>query len=308
MDDSREKALNAGANMSTGGTNFNYCDADKLERKGLVKYNTKKPNGDNFIRVVAPSDTGPFAAEIWHHSKVGSSKATYLCMEKMYGKPCAVCDYQKDMKAAGVKVETIKELNPAHRFFMYVVDTTSGDSEDEGPKWFDCPVSIYKNICTLSKDRRTGESFDPTDPINGRDIEFVRKDGNRTEYTGMKLVPTKPIPESWYADLPAFEEVLLTPDYDAVKVAVSGQQKESVEDTKGGRRDEVTNDRGGRRDSGRGRGRDDRDVVEEEDTSRTRRDSRRDENRGTENNVGQEESVQAKLDEIKKRKRQANSE
>lgn len=308
MDESRAKALNNGANMSTGGTNFNYCDADKLERMGLVKYNTKKPDGNNFIRVVAPSATGPFAAEIYHHSKVGSSKATYLCPNKMYGDPCAVCDYQAAMKADGVKDEIIKELNTSHRFFMYVVDTTNGETEDEGPKWFDCPISIYKSICTLSKDRRTGQSFDPTDPVDGRDIEFVRKDGKRTEYAGMKLVKTKPIPKSWYEDLPAFEEVLLVPDYETVKEAVSGQREVANDEPKRGSRDEGTTDRGSR------------DVVEEEDISRTRRDtapatenrsrresasrggSRRDEDRAAAN-IGQERSVQDKLDEIQERKR-----
>lgn len=323
MDKSREQALEDGANMNTGGVNFDYVDTAKLERMGLLKYNTKKPNGDNFIRIVAPSLTGPFAQEIWMHTKVGTQKATFLCVNKMFGEPCAICDHQKDMKADGVSAEVIKELNPGHRFLMYVVDTTNADTEDEGPKWFDCPVSIYKNVCTLSKDRRTGQSFDPTDPVDGRDVEFVRKDGKRTEYTGMRLVPTKPIPKNWYEDLPAFEEVLLIPTYDEAREAVSGQRASKEESTRGSSRGEDrgsrrdVDDRGSRRDvdDDRGSRRETRDVPEDEvddnvrgsrrETSR-REQPDRERSRGREDSsrdTGQEESVRAKLDEIQNRKR-----
>jgi hypothetical protein len=231
----------------------------------------------------------------------------------MFGEPCAICDHQKDMRQDGVSAEIIKELNPGHRFFMYVVDTTNADTEDEGVKWFDCPVSIYKNVCTLSKDRRTGQSFDPTDPVDGRDVEFVRKDGKRTEYTGMRLVPTKPIPKSWYEDLPAFKEVLLIPTYKEAMEAVSGQRAAKEESSRDSRRDD---DRGSRRESTR---RDDdrgsRDAPEDEvddnvrgsrretsrreqpdrERSRDSSDSRRD--------VSQEDAVRAKLDDIQNRKR-----
>jgi len=228
MDDARRKQLDAGANMKTGGVNFDYVDTAKLERLGITKYNTKKPKGNNFIRIIAPDTVGAFAKEIHQHTQIGSSKATYLCLKEMWGEECPICNHQGELRRQNVSGDAIKELNASKRFLLYVVDTTDENSEDEGTHWFDCPVSIYKAICTLSQDRRTGEKIDPTDPVDGRDIEFVRKDGKRTEYTGFVLTKTPPIPKSWYSDLPAFEEILLKPDPEEMTIAVSGIKSESA--------------------------------------------------------------------------------
>jgi len=287
MDDDRMKAIKAGANMSSGGTNYNYVDAIKLERAGFGKYGTKKPGGNNFIRMVAPSKKGAFAKEVWIHSNVGSNGSVFICMDRTFGEPCAVCDHIKELKAANAADSAVKDIAPGRRFLVFVVDTTSKETEDEGPKWFDCPPSIYKEVCNLSKDKRTGATIDPTDPVNGRDIEFVRVDGNRTTYSGFKLEKTKPIPEEWYTGLPAYDEILLRPDYEDVKKAVSGRAPDSAEDDKSasGRREEsvpaVEEDTGGRRSR--------RDVSDEKST-----DNSNDEN---------SDAVKAKLEEIKNRRR-----
>ena len=62
MDNSRAKALEDGANITTGGVNFNYVDTAKLERSGIGYFVTgKKPGGNNFMRIVASSRTAPFS-------------------------------------------------------------------------------------------------------------------------------------------------------------------------------------------------------------------------------------------------------
>jgi len=222
MDEARMKALNAGANMSTGGSNFDFVDTSKLERLGITKYNTKKPKGNNFIRIVAPSTTGPFAMEIHIHTQIGSGKSTFLCMKEMFNMDCPICNHAQELRRQNISSDVINDLKTSRRFLLYVVDTTDVASEDEGTHWFDCPPSIYKAVCTLSQDRRTGEKVDPTDPVDGRDIEFTRKDGKRTEYVGFVLTKTEPIPKSWYEDLPPFEDILLKPDPDEMALAVSG--------------------------------------------------------------------------------------
>jgi hypothetical protein len=134
----------------------------------------------------------------------------------------------------------------------------------------------------------------------------------------MRLVPTKPIPKSWYEDLPAFKEVLLIPTYKEAMEAVSGQRAAKEESSRDSRRDD---DRGSRRESTR---RDDdrgsRDAPEDEvddnvrgsrretsrreqpdrERSRDSSDSRRD--------VSQEDAVRAKLDDIQNRKRERSRE
>jgi len=308
MDKSREQAIDDGANVSTGGVNFNYVDTNKLDRMGIGRYNTKKKDGNNFIRIVAPSSTGPFAREIWKHDNVGANNATFLCLDKMFGKACPICDQIAELKASGADNDTIKELNPSRRFLLFVVDTTSRETEEEGPKWFDCPISIYKAVCTLSKDKRTGEKLDPTDPDNGRDVEFVRNDGKRTEYTGYVLRETKPIPSSWYKDLPSFDEVLLVPNPTEMREAVLGRKSDSKDSRSRDREDNrgVENsdeNRRSRRDESRSRD-DSRNSTRDDsrdDSRSSRGDSR---GRDDSNDEDQAAAVRQKLDEIRSRKRE----
>ena len=288
MDEGRAKSLEAGANMKTGGVNFNYVDTIKLERLGIGLFVTgKKPGGNNFMRIVAASKKGIFALEIWKHSNIGTNNATHLCLQEMFGKPCPICEYAEELKREGADPKIIKELDLDHRFLLFVVDTTSRETEEEGPKWFDCPVTIYKEICVRSKDKRTGEQIDPADPEDGRDIEFTRVDGKRTTYTGLKLVKMDtPIPKSWYEDLPTLEEVLLIPDYDEMQVAVSGKKSSPPKE------DDVREES-----SSRGRG------ESRGEARTTRGESRGDSRRSSQDDEGaRAESVRNKLDELRERK------
>jgi hypothetical protein len=239
MNEERSKALESGATMKTGGSNFNYVDTALLERKGLGPYKTKTKDGNNYMRIVAQNTKAPIVREIWMHSNVGQGRNTYLCLKKMFDLPCPICSYAVDLKAAGETAAVVKELDTSHRFLMFVVDTTSRETELEGAKWFDCPVSIWKEICLHSQVKRTGEWIDPSDPVDGRDIEFVRTDGKRVSYGGFNLVKTdEAIPKSWYEDLPSLEEVLLVPDPEEMLVAVTGIKPKSSATEEGGSRRE----------------------------------------------------------------------
>ena len=228
MDESRENMYKTGAEMKTGGSNFNYVDTSILERLGIGFYKTKTKDGNNFIRIVAQSRKVPAAREIWMHSNIGQGKNTFLCLDRMFGKSCPICEHARQLKLAGESAEVLKELDVGHRFLLFVVDTTSRETEMAGPKWFDCPVTVWKEICLHSQDRRSGERFDPADPVDGMDIEFVRTDGKRTSYAGFKLVKTKDeIPKSWYQDLPLLDDVLLMSDSEEMRMAVTGMKSSS---------------------------------------------------------------------------------
>jgi len=287
MDESRAQAIDDGANVSTGSINFNYVDTNKLERMGIGRYSTKKPKGENFIRIVAPSKKGAFAREIWKHDHVGADDAVFLCLEKMFGEPCPVCKHIQELKKSNINGDTIKELTPNRRFLLFVVDTTSSDTEAEGPKWFDCPPTIYKEVCTRSKDRRTGEKIDPSDPEDGRDIEFVRQDGKTTRYVGVELKPAPPVPKSWYEDLPPFDEILLRPDPKEVEEAISGTKSSTKESRSDGNN---TDSRGSR---GESRG-----------NTESRRSSRG-ESRDSSND--EQKHIKEKIDEIRERKSRARN-
>ena len=201
---------------------YNYVDAKKLERLGISPY--KVSSGDNFIRIISPPDLTKFyGKEIFIHTKIGADGVTVLCMNKMFDEPCAVREYREKLAGAGMDADVLKALSWSHRYLFFVIDTKNDSTEDEGLRWYDAPAQIKDNIVTLSKNKRTGENIDVSDPEHGRDIEFVRTGAKlKTRYTGFNLVDNNPIPKEWYQDVPEFDEILLKPDYKKVKELVQG--------------------------------------------------------------------------------------
>jgi hypothetical protein len=222
MEASRKSAIQSEINKgeSSGGDRYNYVDVTKLTRLGISSYATKK--GPNFLRIVTPNFTGFFGLEIWRHSDIGVNNRTYLCLEKMFGEKCPVCELVRELKTKNPNDPKVGELYAGRRYLFYVVDTKNEETQKEGIKWFDCALTIKQNICALSKDKRTGEVLDVSDPVEGRDIEFIRVDGKRTTYEGFNLVATQPIPEGWYKGLPDYKDVLLIPTYADVQRELLG--------------------------------------------------------------------------------------
>lgn len=206
-----------------GGSRYSYVNTGVLERLGVDQY--KADVGDNYLRIIPPMDPKEFyGREIFVHYNVGADGNVYLCLKKMYGEPCSVCEYRAELKEKNPEDEMLKALAYSRRYLFLVYNVFNQETEEKGLHWFDSPLVIKDNIVSLSKNRRTGETLDISDPVEGRDIEFVRrgKQKNNTRYEGFKLVEGKPIPESWYQDIPTFDDVLLKPDYDEVKQQVRG--------------------------------------------------------------------------------------
>jgi hypothetical protein len=111
---------------------------------------------------------------------------------------------------------------------MFIYDVKDEGTMDKGLRWFDAPSIIVNNILGLSKDKRTGKILDVSDPIDGRDVEFVRKGtGLNSKYEAFNLVKTEAIPKEWHTDVPTFDDVLLVPTYEQMKIETSGEISQS---------------------------------------------------------------------------------
>jgi len=203
-----------------GGANYNYVDKQRAEELGLGQYRTKV--GDNFMRIVAPSVDEPFRFIVWRHQNIGPNGSTYLCLNKMYGERCPICECIAKLKMEDPKHPALDQIYAARRILMYVVDTTSEETEAEGPKWFDCPPSIYTAICDIAKAKRTGEVTDISHPQDGCSISFERKKKKGNPYSGFELEKLCSIDPSWHADLPDYEDILLLPDAGKLEMEIAG--------------------------------------------------------------------------------------
>jgi len=220
-----------------------------MEKHGLTKW--VPAEGDNFIQMLPlpeiDEETTVFRKQVvrlttlafplWVHWRVGPEGHSFLCLRKMYGKPCPVCEEFNRLRARNEPWEVLKEFSiptKPNRWFFYIVDVSDPSKiEETGPQVFLCPVTVKDEIYgRMLEKSRTGEilgvKFLPTDPAEARIFKFHRSGTDRgTTYTECEYCdPTtaegKPEDISHLAEgLPPLEEILYMPTYEEVKEALS---------------------------------------------------------------------------------------
>jgi len=172
-----------------------YIDRDALKKAGIMQ-EYKSPEGDNFIAIIPPKRTDIYFGEsIYVHYDINSNKDAALCpllmsIEKgVKRERCPICEKRDKLKEAGVDYDTIKHLRPTLRFLFFIVDTKDSETVKKGLQIYDAPSTINDEIMKLSKDRRTKETIDISDPDEKKEISFERIGTvqNNTRYKGVKI-------------------------------------------------------------------------------------------------------------------------
>lgn len=116
-----------------------------------------------------------------HHS-VGPDNGAYLCLDKMKGEPCPVCDARRD----AVDEEEKNQLRASQRFLCWVIDR---DNEKAGPMLWSMPITLFREINIRSVDKKSSAPILIDDPEEGYDIVFNRAgSGIKTKYTAVEVV------------------------------------------------------------------------------------------------------------------------
>lgn len=201
------------------------------------------------------------------HRNVGADRGSYLCLDKMNGEPCPVCEVWR--------TESEDALKPSDRVLCWLVDR---DDEKAGPKLWAMPLGTSKDISAVSQVKGSGELLLIDDPEEGYDVYFDREgEKKRTQYKRVEIA-REPSPlhenenkqDTWldYVSDNRLPDLLKFYDPEYLDKVLSGQAvgKDDDEDAdskdtrRGGRRGAADDDDGGRssrgdRDEPRGRGR-----------------------------------------------------
>src|ERR1700747_1884482 len=80
------------------------------------------PKKENWVRFAPPTweDASHYGIDIWVHYSVGPENASVLCLYKMTGKPCPVCEAHASAEAAGR--EDADRLKPTRRVLVWLVN------------------------------------------------------------------------------------------------------------------------------------------------------------------------------------------
>lgn len=142
--------------------------------------------GDNIIRILPPTwpDAKSYGYDVYVHYGIGPDEAAYLCLDKMLGKACPICEARA--RATRDRDEDYaKELKPNQRVAMYIIDR---DREKEGPLLWTPSWTMDRDIIQACTDRRTGEMYYIDDPENGYDLSFIRQGkGLKSRYSGYQI-------------------------------------------------------------------------------------------------------------------------
>ena len=154
----------------------------------------KVKDGDNNIRFLPPTWEHPehFGMDVFVHYGIGSDNQAYLCLDKMKGETCPVCEEKKQADKAGDS-DYARELSANKRVLVWLIDR---DNEETGPQLWAMPWTVDRDIATLCIDKRTREILFIDSPDEGYDVTFTKTGAKmKTKYIGVK-VARRPSPLS----------------------------------------------------------------------------------------------------------------
>ena len=144
----------------------------------------KVREGESQIRIMprtwdVKKGLDPWHLFIWIHRNVGPDNGTYLCLEKMKGEACPLCE------ARHVSAEEAKALQVSKRAVAWVIDR---DNERAGPQVISMPIkTLFRDINNRSMDKSAGLiRIDHHE--HGYDVTFSREGtGLKTDYSNVTI-------------------------------------------------------------------------------------------------------------------------
>lgn len=238
----------------TGGGRDTFID-------GKIKLFQAK-SGAYRIRPMPPTweDADHFGLEVYVHYGIGPDNAGYLCLNKMKGEACPLCEARNTAMQDGDE-EIAKALRPTKRVLMYVIDRSA---EGDGPKAWAAPWSKFdRELCAQAYDPDTGETIPVDSPDEGFDVTFnVEGQNQQKDYVGVQISRrARPISDNddtamewlqFITDNP-LPDILVYHDYEHMKSAWEGRAAPKDDERKEpeerpaatGRRPTITKEAGG---------------------------------------------------------------
>lgn len=146
----------------------------------------KPKEGSNCVRFLPSTWDGAehYGLDVYIHYGIGPDSQRYLCLDKMKGEPCPICEEHRRAQRSG-EGDYASALRPTKRVLVWMIDR---DKESEGPQLWLIPFTVDRDISSLSINKRTGEVLAIDHPEKGYDVEFERKGTDlKTKYVGLQI-------------------------------------------------------------------------------------------------------------------------
>jgi hypothetical protein len=190
----------------------------------LDQYMGFSPKKENWVRFLPPTwdNPGHYGIDVWVHYSVGPENATVLCLYKMTGKPCPICEAHAKLEADGR--EDAASLRATRRVLAWVINRK--EEKDKKPQYWAQPQTVDKEITKICRDRVSGALYYIDHPDQGYDVLFDKEgEGMTTKYMGFQIArQASSIDDAYldYAIANPLPNILLWRSYDEVKDLFEG--------------------------------------------------------------------------------------
>ncbi len=148
----------------------------------------KVKEGESCVRIMPPTweDAEKWGdgweVGVYLHYSVGPDNGAYLCLDKMNGETCPVCEARR----SAADEEEADQLKPSFRCLCWVIDR---DNEKAGPQVWSMPITLFRDINARSVDKKSNTPILIDDPEEGYDVVFLRTGNDlRTKYTAVEVL------------------------------------------------------------------------------------------------------------------------
>ena len=147
----------------------------------------KPKKGSNSIRILPATwpDAEHYGLDVYLHYQIGPERATVLCLAKMKGERCPLCEEQQRLLREDEESPDAKALRAGRSVIMWIIDR---DEEKKGPQVFACAPGLDQDIVKVSEDKQTRSYKMIDDPNRGYDVYFDKEgDKLQTKYKGVQI-------------------------------------------------------------------------------------------------------------------------
>lgn len=202
---------------SKADVNFWRCTEDDHEIS-IVPYLTGKKDPKH------PPNSLGIGLFLFVHRGVGVNENSYICLNRTYGKPCPICEYQKELKEStegDVNDDLIKSLNPTKRAIYNVVCYDSAKEEGKGVQVWDVSHYLFSiPLEELAHKKKGGGDVPYGHHEEGKIISFRKKGSKRnTEFTAFEFKDRDPLEDEILEAAYCLDDLIHKPTYEEVHEA-----------------------------------------------------------------------------------------
>lgn len=195
----------------------------------LDEFKTFTAKKQNWIRILPPTWDNPqhYGMDLWVHYSVGPDNGSVICLAKMRGTACPICEAHARAEASGR--EDAYNLKPTRRVAIYVIDRNEEGKKDveKKPLVWAMPWTLDRDISKVCRDRQTGELYQIDHPDAGFDVTFdVEGERPNIKYVGVQIARRPSTVDKEYLDFIEKNPVSTTfqwRTYEEVKALFEGQ-------------------------------------------------------------------------------------